>query len=97
MADRGQAHAVRDRLKHWHDAWSQQLSPDHEGALWTAHYLARAYDGTQDHERALALHEDTLTRRRRLYGGDHLNTLASVSPAVGTFPQDPRGLASRPH
>ncbi|WP_327722794.1 FxSxx-COOH system tetratricopeptide repeat protein (plasmid) [Streptomyces sp. NBC_00490] len=78
LMDRGQAHAARDRLEHLHDAWSRQLGPDHEGTLWTATNLARAYDGTQDHERARALDDATLQRRRRLLGDDHPDTLTSA-------------------
>ncbi|MDQ1051747.1 FxSxx-COOH system tetratricopeptide repeat protein [Streptomyces sp. V4I2] len=79
LMDRAQAHPARDRLQQLFDTWSRQLGPDHEGTLWTAHYLARAHDDTQDHERARALDEDTLQRRRLLLGEDHPDTLHSAS------------------
>lgn len=59
LMDRGQARTARDHLQQLHHTWSRQLGPDHEGTLWTAHYLARALDDTQDHEGARALDEDT--------------------------------------
>lgn len=76
--DRGQAHTARDHLEQLYDVWSRHLGPEHEGTLWTAHYLARAYDDTRDHDRARALDEDTL-RRRRTLGDDHPHTLATAS------------------
>ncbi|MGW2236963.1 FxSxx-COOH system tetratricopeptide repeat protein [Streptomyces sp. NPDC001759] len=78
LMDRGQARTARDRLQHLLETWSQQLGPDHEGTLWTANHLARAYDDTQDHERARALDQDTLSRRRRLLGDDHPDTLTTA-------------------
>ncbi|WUE87832.1 FxSxx-COOH system tetratricopeptide repeat protein [Streptomyces sp. NBC_00490] len=78
LMDRGQAHTARDRLKQLYDVWSSLLGPDHECTLKTAHFLARAYDDTQDHERARALDEDTLERRRRLLGKDHPETLGTA-------------------
>ncbi|MEU9919597.1 FxSxx-COOH system tetratricopeptide repeat protein [Streptomyces sp. NPDC051001] len=78
LMDRGQPHPARDRLQLLYDIWLQQLGPDHDDTLWAANHLARAYDATQDPERAHALDEDTLARRRRLYGDDHPNTLTSA-------------------
>ncbi|MFD5714708.1 FxSxx-COOH system tetratricopeptide repeat protein [Streptomyces pharetrae] len=83
LLDRGQALTARDRLQQLYDTWVRQLGADHEGTLWTAQYLARAHNDTQDDERARALDEDTLRRRRRLLGDDHPDTLsAAVSLAV---------------
>ncbi|MFD4507799.1 FxSxx-COOH system tetratricopeptide repeat protein [Streptomyces sp. NPDC058457] len=79
MLDRGQARTARDRLQQLHRTWIRQLGPDHEGTLWTVYCLARAYGETQDYERARALDEDTLRRRRRLLGEDHRETLATAS------------------
>ncbi|MGV9242550.1 FxSxx-COOH system tetratricopeptide repeat protein [Streptomyces sp. NPDC003710] len=79
LLDRGQARTARDRLRQLYDTWSRQLGPDHEGTLWTAYCLARAYDDTQDHARARALDADTLQRRRRLLGEDHRHTLMTAS------------------
>ncbi|MFF3510813.1 FxSxx-COOH system tetratricopeptide repeat protein [Streptomyces sp. NPDC002573] len=79
LLDRGQARTARARLQQLHHTWSRQLGPDHEGTLWTAHYLARAHDDTQDHGRARALDEDTLQRRRLLLGDDHPDTLTTAS------------------
>ncbi|SNX88764.1 tetratricopeptide repeat protein [Streptomyces sp. TLI_55] len=78
LMDRGQARTARARLQRLYDTWLQQLGPDHDATLWAATDLARAYDHTQDHERARALDEDTLQRSRRLYGDDHPDTLASA-------------------
>ncbi|MGW7210492.1 FxSxx-COOH system tetratricopeptide repeat protein [Streptomyces sp. NPDC054837] len=78
LMDRGQPHPARDRLQRLYDTLLQQLGPDHDATLGAAHDLARAYDDTQDHERARALDEDTLQRRRRLYGDDHPHTLTSA-------------------
>nr|WP_245695488.1 FxSxx-COOH system tetratricopeptide repeat protein [Streptomyces antibioticus] len=75
LMDRGQARPARERLQRLYDACLQQLGPDHDDTLSAALRLARAYDDTQDHERARVLDEDTLARRRRLQGDDHLNTL----------------------
>ncbi|MCX5357193.1 FxSxx-COOH system tetratricopeptide repeat protein [Streptomyces sp. NBC_00124] len=79
LMDRGQPHPARDRLQRLYDTLLQQLGPDHEDTLGAALALARAYNDTQDPERARALDEDTLRRRRRLHGDDHPNTLASVA------------------
>ncbi|WP_405742428.1 FxSxx-COOH system tetratricopeptide repeat protein [Streptomyces sp. NBC_00028] len=79
LMDRGQAGPARERLEELYDTWSRQSGPDDEGSLWTANALARAYNDTQDHERARALEADTLERRRRLLGEDHPDTLASAS------------------
>ncbi|MFD3844125.1 FxSxx-COOH system tetratricopeptide repeat protein [Streptomyces sp. NPDC058642] len=78
LMDRGQARPARERLQRLYDACLQQLGPDHDDTLWAATYLARAYGDTQEHERARALDEDTLARRRRLHGDDHPNTLTST-------------------
>ncbi|MFG2872814.1 FxSxx-COOH system tetratricopeptide repeat protein [Streptomyces sp. NPDC048338] len=79
LIDRGQAHAAKGRLQQLHDTWSRQLGPDHEGALWTAQYLARARSDTQDHAGARALDQDILTRRQRVLGEDHPDTLGTAS------------------
>ncbi|WP_327722151.1 FxSxx-COOH system tetratricopeptide repeat protein [Streptomyces sp. NBC_00490] len=78
LMDRGQARPARERLQRLYDTCLQQLDPDHDDTLHAAHNLARAYHDTQDHEQALALDEDTLARRRRLYGDDHPDTLVSA-------------------
>ncbi|MEU5894395.1 FxSxx-COOH system tetratricopeptide repeat protein [Streptomyces sp. NPDC047461] len=78
LMDRGQARPARERLQRLYDICLQQLGPDHDDTLLAAHNLACAYDDTQDHERARALDEDSLARRRRLYGEDHPGTLSSA-------------------
>ncbi|MDQ0605268.1 tetratricopeptide (TPR) repeat protein [Streptomyces canus] len=78
LMDRGQHHPARDRLQLLYDTWLQQLGPDHDDTLRAANHLARAYHDTQDPERARALDEDTLARRRRLHGDDHFDTLTSA-------------------
>ncbi|MFI9832726.1 FxSxx-COOH system tetratricopeptide repeat protein [Streptomyces sp. NPDC051913] len=78
LMDRGQARTVRERLQRLYDTCLQQLGPDHDDTLRAAHRLARAYDDTQDHERARALDEDTLSRHRRLLGDEDPGTLASA-------------------
>ncbi|MEV7891008.1 FxSxx-COOH system tetratricopeptide repeat protein [Streptomyces sp. NPDC002817] len=78
LMDRGQARPARERLQRLYDACLQQLGPDHTDTLEAAHNLARAYDETQDHERARALDEDSLARHRRLHGEDHPGTLVSA-------------------
>ncbi|MFI9835240.1 FxSxx-COOH system tetratricopeptide repeat protein [Streptomyces sp. NPDC051913] len=84
LMERGQPCPARERLQRLYDTCLQQLGPDHDDTLQAAHNLARAYDNTRDYERARALNEDTLNRRRRLHGDEHSNTLASaVNHAVG--------------
>ncbi|MCX5357841.1 FxSxx-COOH system tetratricopeptide repeat protein [Streptomyces sp. NBC_00124] len=78
LMDRAQAGPARERLQRLYDSCLQQLGADHEDALRAANRLARAYADTQDHERARALDDDTLARRRRLYGDDHPDTLVSA-------------------
>ncbi|WP_327714111.1 FxSxx-COOH system tetratricopeptide repeat protein [Streptomyces sp. NBC_00490] len=78
LMDRAQARPARERLQRLYDTCLEQLGPDHEDTLRAAHNLAFAYSGTQDHERARALDEDTLVRYRRLHGDDHPVTLASA-------------------
>ncbi|WP_405742487.1 FxSxx-COOH system tetratricopeptide repeat protein [Streptomyces sp. NBC_00028] len=79
LMERDQARPARERLEELYDTWSRTLGPDHEGTLWTATSLARAYGDTQDHERARALDADTLERRRQLQGEDHPDTLTVAS------------------
>ncbi|MFI9833796.1 FxSxx-COOH system tetratricopeptide repeat protein [Streptomyces sp. NPDC051913] len=79
LMDRGQAHPARDRLEELHDTWLRQLGPDHQETLRTANHLARAYDDTQNHERARDLETDTLERRRLILGDDHPDTLGTAS------------------
>ncbi|MCX5357347.1 FxSxx-COOH system tetratricopeptide repeat protein [Streptomyces sp. NBC_00124] len=78
LMDRGQVRPARERLQLLYDTCLQQLGADHDDTLRAAHNLARAYNDTQDHERARALDEDTLARRRRLHGDDHPHTLTSA-------------------
>ncbi|MFC8349995.1 FxSxx-COOH system tetratricopeptide repeat protein [Streptomyces sp. NPDC057280] len=78
LMERGQPRPARERLQRLYDACLQQLGPDHDDTLRAAHNLARAYSDTRDYERARALNEDTLNRRRRLYGDEDPQTLASV-------------------
>jgi hypothetical protein len=78
LMDRGQARPARERLQRLYDTCLQQLGPDHDDTLNAAHTLARAYSDAQEHERARALDEDTLARRRRLHGDDHPSTLNSA-------------------
>ncbi|MFJ2241289.1 FxSxx-COOH system tetratricopeptide repeat protein [Streptomyces sp. NPDC087859] len=78
LMDRGQARPAREQLQRLFDTCLRQLGPDHEDTLRAAYNLARAYDDTQDHERARALHEDTLARCRRLYGDAHPRTTSSA-------------------
>ncbi|MFC8349554.1 FxSxx-COOH system tetratricopeptide repeat protein [Streptomyces sp. NPDC057280] len=79
LMDRGQVRPAREILEELYDTWSRQLGPDHEDTLRTATYLARAYNGPQDYERARALDADTLERRRRLLGEEHPDTLRTAS------------------
>jgi hypothetical protein len=57
--------------------------------LRAAHNLARDLAALGEYQQACSLHEDTLTRYRRVLGDDHLYTrqavadLATVSRAVG--------------
>ncbi|MFC8350763.1 FxSxx-COOH system tetratricopeptide repeat protein [Streptomyces sp. NPDC057280] len=84
LMERGQPRPAQERLQRLYDACLQQLGPDHDDTLRAAHSLARVYNDTRDHERARALYEDTLNRRRRLYGDEDPDTLASaVALAVG--------------
>ncbi|WP_405742491.1 FxSxx-COOH system tetratricopeptide repeat protein [Streptomyces sp. NBC_00028] len=84
LIERGQPRPALDRLQGLYDACQQQLGPDHDDTLRAAHYLARAYNDTRDYERARALNEDSLNRRRRLYGDEDPRTLASaVALAIG--------------
>ncbi|MDQ0605406.1 tetratricopeptide (TPR) repeat protein [Streptomyces canus] len=78
LMDRGQPRPARERLQRLYDMLLQELGPDHYDTLAAANDLARAYDDTQEHERARALDEDILARRRRLHGDDHPHTLASA-------------------
>ncbi|MCX5336554.1 FxSxx-COOH system tetratricopeptide repeat protein [Streptomyces sp. NBC_00140] len=78
LMERGQPRPARERLQQLYDTCLQQVGPDHVDTLWAANDLARAYADTQDHERARVLDEDTLARRRRLYGDDDSDTLVSA-------------------
>ena len=75
LMDRGNTPTALPRLQQLHHTWTQQLGPDHQHTLWSATYLARAYDDTGDHAQARILDEDTLDRQRRVLGEDHPNTL----------------------
>ena len=55
-----------------------RFGDDHPGTLSAAHVLADLQRG-RDFERARAMDEDTLGRRRRVLGEDHPDTLSSAS------------------
>jgi hypothetical protein len=55
------------------------LGEDHPDTLTSAHNLAVGLRALGEHEQARQLHEDTLTRRRRVLGEDHPDTLSSAS------------------
>ncbi|MEU0188209.1 FxSxx-COOH system tetratricopeptide repeat protein [Streptomyces sp. NPDC006207] len=79
LMDRGQPHAVLERLKDLHQTWTRTLGPDHNETLWAATYLARAYGNSGDPAAARTLYEDTLARRRRVLGDDHPDTLSAAN------------------
>ncbi|MFC1429807.1 FxSxx-COOH system tetratricopeptide repeat protein [Streptacidiphilus sp. N1-3] len=78
LLDRANTATALPRLEHLYHVWAQQYGPDHEATLWTATYLARAYDDTGDHAGARDLDQDILRRRRHEFGDDHPDTLASA-------------------
>ncbi|MFF3689427.1 tetratricopeptide repeat protein [Streptomyces sp. NPDC002187] len=78
LTDRGNTPTALPRLQQLHRTWTQQLGPDHESTLWVAHCLARAYHDIRNHTQARTLAEDLLTRRQRVLGKDHPDTLTSA-------------------
>ena len=54
------------------------LRPDHPDILASAHNLATDLYALGDYRRARDLDEDTLRRRRRLFGDNHRDTQASA-------------------
>ena len=55
------------------------LGEDHPDILTSANNLALDLWALGEYQRARHLHEDTLTRRRRVLGEDHPETLTSAS------------------
>jgi len=69
-------HQVADHL---YRRWCDRLGPDDPHTLWAANSLARGWSELGQYAKARELDEDTLTRRRRVLGENHLKTLASAS------------------
>jgi serine/threonine protein kinase len=53
--------------------------PDHPDMLWSMNNLANAYAALGQNNDALALHQETLARRRRQLGPEHPDTLLSMN------------------
>jgi hypothetical protein len=55
------------------------LGDDHPDTLLWANNLANTLSALGQYKQARQLHEDTLTRRRRVLGDDHPSTLRSAN------------------
>lgn len=74
--DTRNAHALASRL---HQQLRDGPGPDDSQTLQAANTLARALGHLGRHHEARDLDDDTLTRRRRILGGDHPATLVSAN------------------
>ena len=61
-----------------HQIWTAELGPTSD-TLTAAQHLAHATHDTGNYAEALKIPQDTLVRRRRLLGEDHLDTLDSAN------------------
>ncbi|MEU3464295.1 FxSxx-COOH system tetratricopeptide repeat protein [Streptomyces sp. NPDC006733] len=62
-----------------YERWLSEDGPDDYYTMWAANSVARAWYDLGEVRRALALHEDTYLRRRRLLGPDDQQTLISAN------------------
>ncbi|CAL9531683.1 hypothetical protein SUDANB105_04033 [Streptomyces sp. enrichment culture] len=79
LTERGSAPAVLPRMEALCQAWTALMGSDHVHTWWAANYLAQAYAGIGEHDRAYALHRDLFDRQRQVLGEDNLHTLLTAS------------------
>ena len=72
---------------------TKKLGPDHRHTLSAQNNLATAYEAAGQVERAIALHERTLSARKAALGPDHPDSLASRGHLIRLF--DVRGESPR--
>jgi hypothetical protein len=62
-----------------HERWLSDDGPDDYYTMWAANSVARAWYDSGEVSKALALHEETYLRRRRLLGADDQQTLITAN------------------
>ncbi|MEV6847436.1 FxSxx-COOH system tetratricopeptide repeat protein [Actinoplanes sp. NPDC051411] len=75
---RGEYNTAFPLAEAWHSRWQTDLHADDHHVIWAANQLASAHQYLGHYQEARRLDEDNLTRRRRILGDDHLDTLASA-------------------
>jgi tetratricopeptide (TPR) repeat protein len=78
LHSRGQARTALPLLRRAHTLNRDHLGEDHPDTLHSANNLASGWRALGKYQQARILHEDTLTRRRRVLGEDHRATLGSA-------------------
>jgi hypothetical protein len=79
LAVSGNSKDALDLATHLHERWSERFTPDAPQALRVADALGQALRAQAHYARARERDEDSLARRRRLYGDDDEATLTSAS------------------
>ena len=67
------------------DMCKKQLGEDHSTTLLAMHKLAISHTYLGQHAKALALHEQTLARRKAKLGEDHPDTLSSMNNLANSY------------
>ncbi|NED04569.1 tetratricopeptide repeat protein [Streptomyces sp. SID6648] len=75
----GQPRTAVELLTSLRETWTAELGPDDPEVLTCTQYLGHATSDLGDFRNARPIIEDTLTRRRRTLGEDHLHTLQSAN------------------
>jgi tetratricopeptide (TPR) repeat protein len=76
---RGDARAAHELARHLHEQWRNRLGADDGHVLRAANTLGQALSEMGRYVEARELDEDSLCRKRHLYGEEHPSTLVSAS------------------
>jgi tetratricopeptide (TPR) repeat protein len=93
---RGDARAGLDLATRLYDQWLPSRGPDDDYVLRAVNSRARAFRELGQYQQAKQLDEESLTRRREVFGPDHRTTLA-VANSLGVSLRDLREYDSARH
>ena len=84
---RGEFRTSHDLASHLYRQWRDRLGPDDHYTLNAALYLARTWGRQGHYVKAREQAEDTLARRRLIYGEDHPDSLIAANSLASTWAQ----------
>jgi TIR domain/Tetratricopeptide repeat/NB-ARC domain len=84
---RGDALTALPLAAHLYRAWLERYGPDDASTLAAANNLAAVHHQLGHYQQAHDLHQDTLTRYRRLLGDDHSDTLGAATNLAANLTQ----------